>query len=1002
MNRWVASIAGGSVLLLATSAFATPPVAITEWMYTGSSPAGGEFVEFTNLSTDPVDMTGWSFDDDHRVPGAFDLSPFGIVMPGESVILTEDPAEQFRADWNLPPSVKIVGALGAKVGNNLGRNDEINLYDAKGQLVDRLAYGDQAFPGSPRTRWFSGVPSSPDAIGANDPTLWRLSAIGDADGAWASAHGDIGTPGAFSIAPPASSPVRVNEIMASNNATIADEDGDFPDWIELHNASDEPASLAGFGLSDNASNPFKWVLPEVTIEPGGFLLIFASGKDRTSGTLHTNFSISAAGEPILLTHPAGTTIDLVDPVAIATDVSWGRQPDGHGPWWYFDTPTPGAPNTGEAYLLSPPVTFSHTPGFHAEPFELVLACEDPLAAIHYTIDGSTPTSASPLYEGPIPIQDRSGEPNLLSLIQTSPDEGWEVPANNVFKGTPIRAVAIAPTARPGPVATATYFIHPDGAGRYDLPVFSIVTDAGNLFDYEHGIYVPGLIYDKRFNPDTPWWARHANYRERGEAWERPGHLELFEGDGSPAIQQGIGLRIHGGASRAYRRKTLRLHARSEYGASTIDHAIFPGDPIASFRRLLLRNSGQDWDRTLIHDALLQGLIDGLNLETQAYRPGLVFINGEYWGIHNVRERLDEHYLASRRGVDPDAVDILVNNAVVETGSNAAFVALRSFIFNQDPAVAENFDFIASQMELDNHIAYFAFQIYIRNHDWPQNNVRYWRSHEPGSRWRWMVFDLDLSFLPPNHFQDSLHRAMTDTTNNARIFQRLLLNEDYRRDFINRLADLPQSTFRPDRVLARIDEMGAAIASSIPEHIGRWTRPATVTSWQGRLTNLQTFAQQRPAFARQHVVANFSLPGTTEVAVEIPSPDAGQITISTIELPQGSTSWSGVYFQTIPVPIRGDAAPGFTFAGFLEIDATPDEEGLLWWTPTTDTQTLTAQFTRSPDLNGDGVVNGADLAELLASWGPCPKSAACPADLDGNGVVGGADLAIMLGAWGPQR
>jgi len=186
LHRFVATVA---VIGLACGA-ARASIRITEWMYTGQN---GEFVEFTNVGAVPVDMTGWSYDDDSQVPGVFSLSGFGVVQPGESVIITEASAPSFRSAWNLPAWVKVLGGY----TNNLGRNDEINLFDAGNQLVDRLTYGDQSFPGSIRTQNRSGNPITPAALGANDVYQWTLSVVGDEFGSYASTGGDIGNPGVY-------------------------------------------------------------------------------------------------------------------------------------------------------------------------------------------------------------------------------------------------------------------------------------------------------------------------------------------------------------------------------------------------------------------------------------------------------------------------------------------------------------------------------------------------------------------------------------------------------------------------------------------------------------------------------------------------------------------------------------------------------------------------------------------------------------------------------------
>lgn len=180
-----------AAVLMAGSAFAAPSgVVITEWMYQGANDTNREFIEFTNLGPAEVDFTGWSYSDDKRTVGAFPLSAFGLVASGESVIITEMNPAAFRAAWGLDESVKIWGPY----TNNLGNGDEINIYDAAGMLVDRLAYGS-----NPRTRGVSGRATSIDALGANDVSQWVFSAVGDIEGSWQSSLGDVGSPGKTSF-----------------------------------------------------------------------------------------------------------------------------------------------------------------------------------------------------------------------------------------------------------------------------------------------------------------------------------------------------------------------------------------------------------------------------------------------------------------------------------------------------------------------------------------------------------------------------------------------------------------------------------------------------------------------------------------------------------------------------------------------------------------------------------------------------------------------------------
>ncbi|MCA9947681.1 MAG: CotH kinase family protein, partial [Anaerolineales bacterium] len=218
---------------------------------------------------------------------------------------------------------------------------------------------------------------------------------------------------------------------------------------------------------------------------------------------------------------------------------------------------------------------------------------------------------------------RVGDPNVLSTIRTTlPNVFWQEPANEIFKGTVVRAMVDKSGALASSAATQTYFVDPAANGRYSLPVISIATDADNLFDPEIGIYVPG---------------NYTNYAQSGIEWERPIHIEFYEADGTLGFAQNAGVRIHGSKSTIYHFKSLRIYARSEYGQDRIEYDLFPGWKNDEFERLILRNSGQDIYATMFRDAMAQSLVSHLSFDTQPYRPAIVFLNGEYWGVHNVRE-----------------------------------------------------------------------------------------------------------------------------------------------------------------------------------------------------------------------------------------------------------------------------------------------------------------------------------------------------------------------------
>ncbi len=676
--------------------------------------------------------------------------------------------------------------------------------------------------------------------------------------------------------------VVINEFQSSNNTTISDEDGDYEDWIELYNTSStDTARLDYVGLSDDLERPFRWVLPPGTsIPPNGHLLIWASGKDRRDpqAPLHTSFSIASDGEPLFLTHPTlpgdENRIDHVPPVPLPSDVSYGRQTDGADAWVYFDQPTPGQPNAsspGYGVILPMPEP-SRQGGFHAEPFALSIESSVADVEIRYTLDGSTPDEESERYTEPITITDRSAEPNDLSEILeiTHRYAPAGTPFETVFKGTVVRARAFRDGDLPGPVMTETYFIHPDGHARYTFPVVTVNTDREHFFDHDTGIYVLGRVHEEwldaggtNFNGGAP-----ANYNRRGEEWERPAHFALYETDGTRSVSQDIGVRIHGGWSRAFPHKSLRLYSRSDYGESRFRYRFFEGLELDNFNRLILRGSGQDQTATMFRDVYIQESVRHMNFDIQHFRPVIAFLNGEYWGIYNIRQRYDRFYFETHYGVGEDQLDLLTNSAEnPKHGSGADFIAMRDFIREEDLSDDALYAQVARQMDIENFIDYYIANIFADNTDWPHNNIDYWRKNhgeyrpdapipEHDGRWRWVLVDTDFGFgwrsAPQNATMSRVTGFGREPWSNT-LFDGLLENRGFRDAFLNRFADMLNTTFLPERMTSMLDSLKTIYAPEIAEHInrrgdaGNWPYPLNYEEWVDKVDVIRRFAERRPGY-----------------------------------------------------------------------------------------------------------------------------------------------------------
>lgn len=727
--------------------------------------------------------------------------------------------------------------------------------------------------------------------------------------------------------------IHLNEVMASNSTTIADEDGEFGDWIEIYNSGDLPLSLAGYGLSDNYNNPYKWVFPDTTLEAGAFILIWATNKDRTipGAELHTNFAISAAGEEIILTDPDGTRVDELEPAEIPTDISIGRKPDGTSDWVFFDEPTPGAPNLTDPLLgLLEPPNFSHQQGFYNESFDLSVTHPEEDVTIYYTLDGSTPTDQSEIYNCPLTIEDRSLEPNDLSTIPSNFKSGWRrfiLPAGPVKKGTIVKTLAVKNGYEPV-ISKRSYFVFPDGSDTHQLPVISISTDRDNLFGYDEGIYVPGVNYVD--GDDTT-----GNYYMRGIEWEREAGFEYFSENGEFQFGQNVGLRIHGGYSRRLTQKSFRVYARNQYGESRIKYPIFKNQGYDSYNRLLLRNSGNDLSFSMFRDAAAHQIVNHLNMDTQAHQPSIVYINGEYWGLHNIRERYDRHYLERVYGIDPDRIDLLTREWDVVEGDNQEYAALITFIANENLGNQQNYEYVKTRIDIDNFLDYYVSKIFFVNTDWPHNNIDFWRSktgYNPDAptghdgRWRWLFYDVDFTFglvQPADFDMMSWVTAARNFQNRPwpnRILRNLLQNEEFTVDFINRTADHLNTTFRPDRMHTIMDSLKAIIEPEMTDYIERWRYPTSLEVWENTVTGMKGWASDRPAHHRENVMNHFSIDSLAIVTIDEYDLSKGRLKLNSL-LIQGETPgidqdpfpWSGIYFSGIPITVKAEPLDDYQFS-----------------------------------------------------------------------------------------
>lgn len=725
--------------------------------------------------------------------------------------------------------------------------------------------------------------------------------------------------------------LSINEIMIYNRNSIKDRDGDFSDWIEIHNQTEEEINLDGFGLTDNTDNLFKWKFVDVVIQPNSFLLVWASGKNRNEDiqNLHTNFKLGTNDDVVILTSPDESWSDIALIEDTGENISYGRKPDGGETFYTFHNGTPRKSNAIETLIdgiqakrLEQP-TFSLDGGIYESDFWLSITSNVEGASIYYTMYGEEPNKKSLTYKEPIFIGKNTN-------------------------ATVIRAIVSKKGYQDSNIITHSYFINEEMYQNKHIPIVSIVTDPYNLYDYKKGIYVSGRIYDEWLEKNSEVVSNiPANYTQKGKDWERNAHVEIFNNDNIKIMNQNIGIRISGGFSRAKVIKSLSLYARKSYDDKDFFLYDFTNNSQTDallLSKLVLRTPSTDALGSFFRDDLIQGFIsDDLNLDTQKSNTCIVFINGEYFGLQSIKEAYNKEYISSYYNISVDDVVILKNptgTAGIEisdgfVGDEMHYNRMYHFISENDMSIQSNYEYVKTLMDVDNFMEYNILQIYSANRDWPGNNVKVWRertekynekaSYGRDGRWRWLVFDLDYGLgLYSKEHSIRYNFDMLDfaTKENGPIWpnppwstvmlRSLLKNNDFRTKFINTFADRLNTIYSEDDVLGEITRYKNIYANYVNEHIKRWNIfKNDITLWESEIKILEEFARNRPAYVREHIINYFKLTGLYELRIK--QNEGGIVKINSITIDK--KVWNGIYFKGIDIVLEAIPNEGYHFVSW---------------------------------------------------------------------------------------
>lgn len=619
------------------------------------------------------------------------------------------------------------------------------------------------------------------------------------------------------------------------------------DWVELHNSTGSAVSLAGYGLSNNPKNPAKWVFPDISIEPGEYLLLYATGSaDKAQKkNLKLNFCISSTGEALFFFDPNGKLIDKLSAGRMRSGQSYGR--DGSDNRFYYAEPTPGAQN-GKGYEgITQLPAFSVTPGIYDNAVTVAITAGEG-ETIRYTTDCTTPNASSEVYSGELSIS----------------------------KNSVIRAAAFRDGYLSGDVATATYLFRSDGV-NHALPVVTLVTDPDNLWNSKTGIYATG----DQFDPDaasyadtlksaTYYQAKFATEEQVDTIWEKPAAFSLFDDNGRQVFTQNVGIRIAGSFGRGRAQKGFNVIARKEYGKGSMEYPFFENRPYTEYKAVVLRAGAQDQNRSKIRDELASGLLEGtdINILYQAYRPTVLYLNGEYWGVYFMKEKRNRFFVAQHENTENN-VDLAIGKGFKQRtyGDNSDWVSLYEYATTHDLSASDAYNYVAERMDVDSFRDYMIAEIYNGNTD--TYNFQYYRLK--GGKWKFIFYDFCWGFQSPGH--ETLAFRMGKTPSDvcsAKLFAAMLQNKGWRDSFCRRFGELLNTAFAPERVSALIEELYGYVEPEIKREREKFnkdtfmgvkqpnTNLGTYEGFQSEISKLKDFAQRRPEELKRQLQSNLGL------------------------------------------------------------------------------------------------------------------------------------------------
>ncbi|MBI5540389.1 MAG: CotH kinase family protein [Bacteroidia bacterium] len=705
--------------------------------------------------------------------------------------------------------------------------------------------------------------------------------------------------------------VVINEYSCSNISIVADNYGNYEDWIEIYNQGTSAVSLAGYYLSDKPSNPTKWVFPAgVSISANSYLKVWCSGRNEfLSGNIHTNFKLTQTmPESIVFSNPSVTILENILLNPAQKNHSRGRTTDGASTWSVFLNPTPGTTNSGASQNYATTPSFSQQSGFFTGSTIVSITSPDPGVTIRYTTNGNEPVASSTVYSTPVTI-------SSTMVIRAK-----------AFSSNPLIPASFT--------SNNTYFINEN----HNIAVISVFGDNVDiLFNGSNIEADAGLEYFDKTN--------------------------IFRAEATGITNK------HGNDSWYYDQRGIDFVTRDQHGQSyALLWKLFNLKPRTKFQRIILKAAANDnypfeSGSAHIRDPYVQTLsqLGDLHMDERTYEPCVVFMNGQYWGLYDMREKVDDadftdYYYNS----DENDVQMLKTwgGTWSEYGGTQAqtdWNSLKNFILSNNMAIQANYDYVDNLYNTKSLVDYFVLNSYVVCSDWLNWNTEWWRGTNANAthkKWRYALWDEDATFghyinytgIPdqnptadpcnPEQFGDPGNQG------HVPILNALLANPTFKQYYVARFADLSNTAFKCDRMIFVLDSLIALFSPEMPQQIARWG--GTITEWQQNVQTLKNFINARCTQIQQGMLDCYTLTGPYPITFDVFPPNSGTVKVNSVWAP--TYPWTAYYYGNMQTLLKAQANSGWMFDYWESVDPVlPGINNDTAYTTITQTQTIIAHF-----------------------------------------------------------